>query len=683
MMDAKTKREARIRRHRRIRKKISGTPERPRLSVFRSNRHIYAQLIDDLAGRTLAAGGPVGAAVGAGVGLVLPKLARLNRALAEAIEATARGSAWYEGKRRFVQSVLPDFAERAARLVSPKKAAAVQESLLASGGMLSPEDVARILRKAGARAAAAEAGANEWRTILANGDEAGARLADHINFNYTDTTNLDEALRKILPFHLWATRNIPFYAEHLAENPALLVALLRYNDLSAEERREAGVDRLSRFRGTAPVEGALGDALAQMLLGRGGSVWANPSVVLSIAGQFREPSVGEDAGPLKRAYETATSILSPWPHLDLAAQLALEAAGQSQPEPLQRLFPQSRFIRGLTGVDIEQPIRGAVEGARATLTGRTLRTLTGDPALDYNVRKKIAELAVRETGQPPGGEYLRAMYDPQSPIYQRALAEVRREELGRSALGLVSPIPVQPLTREEAQIRAARKDYPAPASEGASPEARRAASEAYRAAVERNPIGTAYSGVADSPEKLRLRALLAQYRSLGDDQERDAGKKVRQMQESGLSEDEAVKRLSEAEQRAYRSLEARRRRFLEEPENRPLRDYFAWVRTRRSENPDTETTLDAYLAERGLPRSAFEGARVERRPQETEDVSAIVEAVNAALARLRNSQTGYEFLSERNRIGVEYLRWKRSNPGGTVEEFARLYAKLKARKKED
>lgn len=55
MMDAKTKRESRIRRHLRVRKKISGTPERPRLSVFRSNRHIYAQLIDDLAGRTIVA----------------------------------------------------------------------------------------------------------------------------------------------------------------------------------------------------------------------------------------------------------------------------------------------------------------------------------------------------------------------------------------------------------------------------------------------------------------------------------------------------------------------------------------------------------------------------------------------------------------------------------------------------
>ena len=50
-----TTREARARRHRRIRGKVSGTAERPRLAVFRSNAGIAAQLVDDVAGRTLAA----------------------------------------------------------------------------------------------------------------------------------------------------------------------------------------------------------------------------------------------------------------------------------------------------------------------------------------------------------------------------------------------------------------------------------------------------------------------------------------------------------------------------------------------------------------------------------------------------------------------------------------------------
>jgi len=50
-----TVRQARERRHRRVRKGVSGTAERPRLVVFRSNRGIAAQLVDDLAGKTLAA----------------------------------------------------------------------------------------------------------------------------------------------------------------------------------------------------------------------------------------------------------------------------------------------------------------------------------------------------------------------------------------------------------------------------------------------------------------------------------------------------------------------------------------------------------------------------------------------------------------------------------------------------
>ena len=55
MMSPKEKRLARLRRKKRVRKKVFGTPERPRLSVYRSLKHIYVQVIDDTKGITLVA----------------------------------------------------------------------------------------------------------------------------------------------------------------------------------------------------------------------------------------------------------------------------------------------------------------------------------------------------------------------------------------------------------------------------------------------------------------------------------------------------------------------------------------------------------------------------------------------------------------------------------------------------
>lgn len=53
MLTKLERKSPRLRRKRRVRKKIFGTPERLRLSVFRSNKHLYAQIIDDVSGRTL------------------------------------------------------------------------------------------------------------------------------------------------------------------------------------------------------------------------------------------------------------------------------------------------------------------------------------------------------------------------------------------------------------------------------------------------------------------------------------------------------------------------------------------------------------------------------------------------------------------------------------------------------
>ncbi|KIL39752.1 50S ribosomal protein L18 [Gordoniibacillus kamchatkensis] len=54
MISKEDKNKARLKRHLRVRKKIAGTPERPRLNIFRSSKHMYAQIIDDTTGVTLA-----------------------------------------------------------------------------------------------------------------------------------------------------------------------------------------------------------------------------------------------------------------------------------------------------------------------------------------------------------------------------------------------------------------------------------------------------------------------------------------------------------------------------------------------------------------------------------------------------------------------------------------------------
>ena len=88
-VSAKQKQEARQKRHRRVRKLVRGTAERPRLAVHRSNRHIVAQVIDDASGRTLAAASTVEADLRSGATGNKEAAAKVGRLVAE--RATAAG----------------------------------------------------------------------------------------------------------------------------------------------------------------------------------------------------------------------------------------------------------------------------------------------------------------------------------------------------------------------------------------------------------------------------------------------------------------------------------------------------------------------------------------------------------------------------------------------------------------
>jgi large subunit ribosomal protein L18 len=94
---AEKRRQGRITRHRRVRKKIHGTAARPRLAVFRSNKHLSVQLIDDEAGRTLASASTAEAEMrSAGTGATVAAATRLGQLLAERAKAAGIGQVVFD-----------------------------------------------------------------------------------------------------------------------------------------------------------------------------------------------------------------------------------------------------------------------------------------------------------------------------------------------------------------------------------------------------------------------------------------------------------------------------------------------------------------------------------------------------------------------------------------------------------
>jgi len=100
-----TQSEHKDRRHRRVRKKVTGTAERPRLAVFRSSKHIYVQAIDDLAGRTVASASTMEADIRGGATATVAAAKNVGKLVGERAKAAGvtavvfdRGGFKYHGR---------------------------------------------------------------------------------------------------------------------------------------------------------------------------------------------------------------------------------------------------------------------------------------------------------------------------------------------------------------------------------------------------------------------------------------------------------------------------------------------------------------------------------------------------------------------------------------------------------
>ena len=93
---AQIRRESRLRRHRRVRKKIHGTAERPRLAVHRTNKHFNMQLIDDDRGHTIAAASSVESDLRASSGATIEAATKVGQLIAQRAKAAGVSSVVFD-----------------------------------------------------------------------------------------------------------------------------------------------------------------------------------------------------------------------------------------------------------------------------------------------------------------------------------------------------------------------------------------------------------------------------------------------------------------------------------------------------------------------------------------------------------------------------------------------------------
>lgn len=384
------------------------------------------------------------------VGAGADKLIRFNRQMAQTVESAFRSATWVSEMLRQLKEARPLFDDMVRQTLGSQRARRVISWMDAAehGVLFSTQDLAEAVRRAGGSAEEAAEIAAAWGRLVGEASQKGEDLAKKIFFDYGDERNIEKwlGIRAWAPFHFWATRNIPFYLETLGQHPWLLRAWESYHQISEDERKRLGLP--ARFTDTMPVP------LLGFLFGPG-TAYANPLVALSIADQLKYRYVPDDAPLLVRIQEQASRFglgLAPWVEIPLGVAGLL---GEEW-EPM-RLLRHSGLVAQATGVDIEEPIR---EGIRR-LRGQP-KTLTGSAYTDYLVRKRLMEMSVEDTGRAADPAYVAAMDDPSSPLFQRALADVRRQLLGQELVGMTLPVLVKFLPETEAQIRQARAQLPPP-----------------------------------------------------------------------------------------------------------------------------------------------------------------------------------------------------------------------------
>lgn len=333
-------------------------------------------------------------------------------------------------------------------------------------GLVAPGSLTGALRdQAGLPDEAARAAGNAWRDLIQQSSTKGADLSNTINFDYSNLNNLESVVRQVVPFSTWAMKAFPFFARHIAENPAILTSALQINRQSAEMREQEGLT--ARVQGSLPM-GAPMDAVWSALLGRDVDTYTNPlRGLVPFSDTLKNLEGVDDAdNPLAAAHRAITSFgPSPHPALEFIARTSGLLGTDT---PARGLLRAGGPVQGLTsalgvnrgrGVNPEAALPEAEGAIREALSGREVTDLAQTAA-----ERRVDELALKDTGKtitsgdPLVAKYLEAKATHKGEVWDRAMKDTMRERGVRALVGYVSnqAAPSAIVSREEAQIRQAR-----------------------------------------------------------------------------------------------------------------------------------------------------------------------------------------------------------------------------------
>ena len=414
--------------------------------------------------------GPPGAFVGALYGLSLTKLSPLVRDLDRLGDFLARSEVWAREVPRFVNRAMPGFMSRTkAHLLDEASIAegfsgarafpngvitSLLEEIGRTNGLIGEYHLGNMLKSYGLDEGvlAYDRILRDWRDVVQAASKSGEEVAARVQL-FPKVRNVDEYLRMVFLFSLWASRAIPWFGVAFLEHPSFAALVGRQWSNSMEEAREKGLpDSLNKTTAVAWPEMAGLGMLMSLTYQMVGEVRVNP--LTAVVPPASALSVGTEPDVNIEDWDwivTAGRQLGFNPNIVVSLLLSVTGMlGNTAPSP--EFMRHSQFIRSLTGMDLEKVHREQTDVIRA------LRGQEPGNYEEYATRKRVREILVQQGVDPLSPQARMEEADPNRPIYKKALAEVRQINKVSSFANIFLPLPVTPrfVSSQELATREAR-----------------------------------------------------------------------------------------------------------------------------------------------------------------------------------------------------------------------------------